>query len=70
MKILDKKYNSEKEKVSSLKLLWNYLPLNIKRFAVVVFNVLKCSSFFAIFFAGDAVSELRSISRQIDNYTK
>ena len=67
MKILDKKYNSEKEKVSSLKLLWNFLPLNIKRFAVVV---LICSSFFAIFFAGDAVSELRSISRQIDNYTK
>ncbi len=70
MKILDKKYSSEKEKVSSLKLLWNFLPLNIKRFAVVVFIVLICSSFFAIFFAGDAVSELRSISRQIDNYTK
>lgn len=60
----------KEENLSSLKLLWQSLPLNIKRFAVVVFIVLLCSAFFAVFFAGDAVHELKLMSEQIDNYAK
>ncbi len=65
----DKNSNSVREE-SSFKLLWQSLPVNIKRFAVVVFIVLICSLFFTLFFAGDAVEELKFMSSQIDNHTK
>lgn len=68
--MLDKQSSSKEESVSSLKLLWQSLPLNMKIFAVVVFIVLICSAFFVFFFAGDAVNELKFMSEQIDNYTK
>lgn len=67
---MNKESNSTEENVSSFKLLWQSLPLNMKRFAVIVFIVLVCSAFFAVFFAGDAVNELKFMSEQIDNHTK
>lgn len=68
--MLDKQSNPKEENLSSLKLLWQSMPLSIKRFAVIVFIVLICSAFFVVFFAGDAVGELKFMSQQIDNYTK
>lgn len=67
---MDKEAGVKEDNLSSLKLLWQSLPLNFKRFAVVVFIVLLCSLFFAVFYAGDAVNELKFMSEQIDNYTK
>lgn len=67
---MDKQPDSKEDNISSFKLLWQSLPLNMKRFAIVVFIVLLCSAFFAVFFAGDAVGELKFMSEQIDNYTK
>lgn len=68
--MLDKQSNPKEENLSSLKLLWQSLPLNIKRFAVVLFIVLICAAFFVIFYAGDAVGELKFMSQQIDNNIK
>ena len=67
---MDKESGSKEGNLSSLKLLWQSLPSNMKIFAVVVFIVLICSAFFVFFFAGDAVNELKFMSEQIDNYTK
>lgn len=67
---MNKQSGVKEENLSSLKLLWQSLPLNFKRFAVVVFIVLLCSLFFAVFYAGDAVNELKFMSEQIDNYAK
>ncbi|MDE7033929.1 MAG: hypothetical protein K2O68_02950 [Mucispirillum sp.] len=67
---MDKEADSKEENLSSLKLLWQSLPSNLKRFAVVVFIVLLCSLFFTVFYADDAVNELKFMSEQIDNYTK
>ncbi len=67
---MDKESGSKEGNLSSLKLLWQSLPLNIKRFAVVLFIVLICSAFFVIFYAGDAVGELKFMSQQIDNNIK
>lgn len=67
---MNKQSGVKEENLSSLKLLWQSLPLNFKRFAVVVFIVLICSAFFAVFFADDAVNELKLMSEQIDNYAK
>ena len=67
---MDKESGSKEGNLSSLNLLWQSLPVNLKRFAVVVFIVLICSAFFVFFFAGDAVNELKFMSEQIDNYTK
>lgn len=62
--------NQSKENISSLKILWQSLPLNIKRFAIVVFIVLILSAFFTIYYFSDAVGELIWMSQQIDNSTK
>ena len=67
---MDKESGSKEGNLSSLKLLWQSLPVSLKRFAVVVFIVLICSAFFVFFYAGDAVNELKFMSEQIDNYTK
>lgn len=67
---MDKESGSKEGNLSSLKFLWQSLPVSLKRFAVVVFIVLLCSLFFAVFYAGDAVNELKFMSEQIDNYTK
>lgn len=67
---MNKQSDFKEDNLSSLKLLWQSLPLNFKRFAVVVFIVLLCSAFFAVFFADDAVHELKFMSEQIDNYGK
>ena len=65
---MNKQSDFKEENLSSLKLLWQSLPLNLKRFVVVVFIILICSAFFTVFFADDAVSELKLMSEQIDNY--
>lgn len=62
--------NQSKENISSFKILWQSLPLNIKRFAIVVFIVLIFSAFFTIYYFSDAVGELIWMSQQIDNSTK
>ncbi|MDE7314576.1 MAG: hypothetical protein K2N11_02610 [Mucispirillum sp.] len=67
---MNKQSDFKEENLSSLKLLWQSLPLNLKRFVVVVFIILICSAFFTVFFADDAVSELKLMSEQIDNYVK
>ena len=67
---MDKESGSKEGNLSSLKLLWQSLPVSLKRFAVVVFIVLLCSLFFAVLYAGEAVNELKLMREQKNNYTK
>lgn len=66
----EKKSNINKENISSLRTLWRSLPANMKKFAVVVFIILICSAFFVLYYALDAVEELKFMSSQMDNLSK
>lgn len=66
----EKRANVNEENISSLRMLWQSLPANMKRFLLVVLIVLACSAFFVILYAFDAVEELKFMGSQMDNLVK
>ncbi len=56
--------------ISLLKDLWNNLPLNYKKFIVILLIVLAFSSFFVVYYFSDGLEELINMSRKVSPVEK